>query len=223
MTQDNSEQSVEPCEPGEKKTIDNLTAHKERMSAEAIKLSRKEMEIGRLKARIKVKEGIEKDFVKVLRMGYKVVADRVHELVKQTGEARIETRAWERKDASNRAKGNERTSPPAVRAASLRATIICAVLAHSRGKLHFCRVGHWWSPNYEAIRRGENVYDVPQSEKGFVWQRQTLLEELDHQRWTTGSPALFKFSIFSSEELAMLEFLMAVAKPYKSNSVALEA
>jgi len=95
-------------------------------------------------------------------------------------------------------------------------TYLSAAIAHSRGRMHFQRIGHWWDYNAEYAMQQVNVYPVPQGEAGLEWQSKTIREKLKRvaQMHTLntinkeqGKP--FRYTeILSKEELSMVVFLL---------------
>ena len=97
-----------------------------------------------------------------------------------------------------------------------RATYLCAAIAHSRGRMHFQRVGHWWAYNAEYAMQQCNEYPVPQGKEGLEWQSKTIRENLKHversldwkaKRESEGGTYHSQICL-SNEELSMVVFLL---------------
>ena len=97
-----------------------------------------------------------------------------------------------------------------------RGTFLCAAIAHSRGRMHFQRVGHGWDYNAKYAARQINVYPVPQGKEGLAWQSRTIREHLNRversldwkeKREAEGHP-YNSYIALSREELSMVVFLL---------------
>lgn len=98
----------------------------------------------------------------------------------------------------------------------LRGTYLSAAIAHSRGRMHFQRAGHWWAYEPKSAAAQCNVYAVPQGKEGLEWQSKTMRENLKRVAWTHSANELNKererpyryTEVLSKEELSMVVFLL---------------
>lgn len=85
--------------------------------------------------------------------------------------------------AASQARAKNKIIPgfePARYTEAVRQTILCAALTHSRGKMHFKRVGHEWAYDPVAGAKMQTKYDVPTGVAGLEWQAKTINEWLKH-------------------------------------------
>lgn len=150
-------------------------------------------------------------------MEYKEALACARHMLKELPEQRRYDKKWRRKAASCSAKGVKNDLPhPGRQDTSTRATLLCAAIAHSRGRVHFKRMGHYWEYNVKAALRGENVYDAPKG-KELDHQRKVIDRIIRNIRFThdhnrrmdsIGAPERKWVPVVSEEELAVVEVLL---------------
>lgn len=138
----------------------------------------------------------------------------IKEAINQTANDRKYAKAYEQENAAClQALGRSPAlaAPPNPQATKLRATLLSACVAHSRGRMHFQKVGLWWAYNAAAVRAGRNVTIVPTGSEGFAWQSRTLRKHLDRIRQEHFRHDNYRFSpIFTLKELDMLDELVDI-------------
>jgi len=147
-------------------------------------------------------------------MEYKNVIATLKQAVKDLTPKQRYAKVWHRKDQSSRARFKEGTQLPKPDpiASATRATILCAAIAHSRGRMHFTRVGHDFDYNAKEALAGNNTYDLPKGPEGLAKQRKWVEGAIKGVRrmadWAAKYPDRTWNIALSEEEIAMVEFLL---------------
>lgn len=138
-------------------------------------------------------------------MEYKQTLKTVQAIINDHTPKQKYAKLWHRKNQSSWSRFKEGTTlpRPAPEASALKATLLSAAIAHSRGRLHFKRV---W--------QGDAAFDVPSGQEGLKWQRKEIEKSFETIRRLHGYNANAKEGGFrytptlSLEELSMVELLL---------------